>query len=125
MFRLTKQNIVDKLKGYLRDGYYVNMMIKQYKNKDYIHEVVFYGFNDSTECFMVVGLEERRFQSMSFSYSYIEEMIEEVQESFYKDEGRGMGLALNFQYPVTIFKLNSSFNPDNLCLKHIKRCNES
>lgn len=29
MFHLTKQNIVDKLKGYLRDGYYVNMMIKQ------------------------------------------------------------------------------------------------
>lgn len=113
LFHLTKQNIVDKLKGYLRDGYYVNMMVKQYKNEDYIHEVVFYGFDDSTECFMVVGLEERIFQAMSFSYSYIEDMIEEVQEVFFKDEGRGMKLALGFQYPVTIFRLNPNFNPDN------------
>lgn len=29
MFRLTKQNIVDKLKVYLREGYYVNMVVKQ------------------------------------------------------------------------------------------------
>lgn len=113
MFHLTKNNIVDKLKGYLRDGYYVNMMIKQYPDSDYIHEVVFYGFDNGTECFTAVGIDKRIFQPMTFSYSYMEKMIGEVQEAFLKNQGRGIGLALNFQYPVTIFKLNPSFNPNN------------
>lgn len=121
MFHLTKQNIVDKIKGYLRDGYYVNMTIKQYPDKDYIHEVVFYGFDDNTECFIAVGLHKRIFQSLIFYYSYMEEMIGEVQEALLKVEEKCMNLSLGFQYPVTIFKLNPSFNPYNCVLKHIKK----
>lgn len=75
--------------------------------------MVFYGFDDSTECFTAVGIEKRIFQPMTFSYLYMEEIIEEVQEVFLKYEVRGMRLALNFQYPVTIFRLNPNFNPDN------------
>ena len=113
LFHLTQQNIVNELKGYLRDGYYVNMMIKQYRDRDFVHEVVFYGFDGSSRCFTAVEFENEIFESMTFSYSYIEEIIEKVKGTFRSELRRGMMLELGFQYPVTIFKLNPSFNSAN------------
>lgn len=113
IFQLTKQNIVDKLKGYLRDGYYINIMLKPYPDEDYIHEIVIFGFDDNTKNFIAVGIDNRIFHSKQVSYAYIEEGIDRIQEELCKDVKRIMIMSLSFQYMVTLFKLNPSFGPEN------------
>lgn len=113
MFQLTKQNIVDKLKGYLRDGYYVNIMLKPYPDLDYIHEIILYGFDDTTKKFIAVGIDNRIFHSKQVTYAYMEEGVERIQEELCKDVKKNMIRSLTFQYMVTLFKLNPSFSPEN------------
>lgn len=109
----SRENIVEKLKEYLTNGYYIIMHIKQYKEYDYFHEVLFYGFDDEKEVFMTVGLQNRLFQKLMFQYSYIEYTVKEIQNHFLCKEHLGMELALNYQYPATALKLNPSFKSDN------------
>lgn len=107
------ENIIEKLKEYLKNGYYVIMHIKPYKDYDYFHEVLFYGFDDEKENFMIVGLQNRIFQAMMLPYSYLKDTIKEIQNYFSSKEKQGMELALNYQYPATALKLNPSFKPHN------------
>lgn len=113
LFQLTQENIVEKIKSSLKDGYYVVMTIKQYADSDFMHEVLIYGYDDGTEQFTTVGIEKRIFQTMTFSYSYFESTIEYIKKYFETNEGRSMTLSLSFQYPVTLFKINQKFNPEN------------
>ena len=113
IFQFTKQNIVDKLKGYLRDGYYINIMLKPNHDIDYIHEIVLYGFDDEIKIFMAVGIDNRIFHFKHASYEYMEEGIERIQEELGKNMEKTMFMTFNFQYMVTLFKLNPSFCPDN------------
>lgn len=113
LFDLGKDNIVTILKEFLESGYYVIMHVKQYKEHNYFHEVLFYGFDNSKEAFMCVGLHNRIFQRMFLEYTYMENTIKEIQQHFLIDDHLGMHLALNFQYPVTVAKLNPNFKPHN------------
>lgn len=109
----SPENIIEKLKEYLNNGYYIIMHIKPYEGYDYFHEVVFYGFDDSKESFMCVGLHNRIFQRMFFEYTYIENTVNEIHQHFLTNKQLGMLLSLNFQYPATALKLNPSFKPNN------------
>lgn len=109
----SPENIIEKLKEYLNNGYYIIMHIKPYEGYDYFHEVLFYGFDDEKELFMTVGLQNRIFQTLTFRYAYIQDTINEMQNYYLSNEKRGMELALNYQYPATALKLNPSFKSDN------------
>ena len=109
----SPENIIKKLKEYLKNGYYIIMHIKPYEEYDYFHEVLFYGFDDEKELFMTLGLQNRIFQTLMFPYSYIEDTIKEIQHYYLSNEKLGMELALNYQYPATALKLNPSYKPDN------------
>lgn len=109
----SPENIIEKLKEYLKQEYYVVMHIKPHKDYDYFHEVLFYGFDDENESFMVVGLQNRIFQRVTLSYSHLKGTIKDVQDYFLCEEKRGIELALNFQYPATAVQLNPGFKPDN------------
>ena len=113
VLNFSPENIIENLKEYLTTGYYIIMHIKPYKQHDYFHEVLFYGFDDGKEVFLTVGLQDRIFQTLEFRYSYIEETLEEIQNYYLSNKNRGMELSLNYQYPATALRLNQSFRPDN------------
>lgn len=113
LLQLKQDNLIKLLKYYIKNGNYIVMTIKPYKNKEYYHEVVFYGFNDFKQCLLCVGLKNEKFQKILFEYKYLEETLQDIQKYFFDKIHRGLHLALNFQYPLTIMKLNDSFRPNN------------
>ena len=114
---LNTSNIVDNLKHYLSQGYYVNMFIKLFhgivQGKERYHEVVFYGYDDEKQTFSVIRAWGGSFQAVAYDYAYIQETFPGVYNNFISNEILGMDLSLGFQYPVTAFKLNPYFEPSN------------
>lgn len=113
LYSFTRDNVVAELKEALSNGYYIIMTVKPWKDENYFHEVLFFGYDDNDQQFVVVGLEHHGFQTKMFSYEHMKDTIEEIQAYFMNREREGIGLALSYQYPVTALKLNPGFVPDN------------
>ena len=113
ILEFSPENIIEKLKEYLKNEYYIIMHIKPHKDYDYFHESLFYGFDDEKESFMIVGLQNRIFRTVMFPYSYLKDTIKQIQNYFLCNEKLGIIFAENYQCPATALKLNSSFKPDN------------
>ena len=121
LFELTRDNVVMTLKEQLKNRYYLILFIKPYKDDDYFHEMLFYGYDDNEQNFLTVGLKDRQFQTITFQYSYIENTIEEVKNFFLNKQEYGMKLSLIYQYPFTAFKLNPAYDPVNCPFEAYKK----
>lgn len=113
VFHMDSSNIIDTLKDNIKNGYYIIMHIKPYIDEDYFHEVLFYGFDDSKQQLISVGVTQRFFQTICIDYSHMEATIEDIKKYYLDRPFRGMELSMNFQYPATAMKLNPSYKPDN------------
>lgn len=120
IFKLKPENIVDKIIKYLQEGYYINIFIKSEKEERF-HEVVIYGYDRITECFLAVRLENRKFDKCKLSFSHISETLPEVQNNFYSNSGKGINLAMNFQYPATLFRLKETYSNNNCAFEAYKK----
>lgn len=125
VFNMNRANVVDTLKENIENGYYIIMHIKPYINKDYYHEVLFYGFDDSKGRLISVGVEQRGFRTICIDYSHIETTIEDIKKYYLDNSFRGIELSINYQYPATSVKLNPSYKPDNCAFEaYSKICRE-
>ena len=113
LFSFTRENIVLQLKKQLQDGYYITIPVKHDVNDTRYHEVLLYGFDDNNQHFLFVGRNEHTFVPMTISYTNIEEAIEEIQNHYLEEDRFGMDMSLDNYNPVTAFKLNPGFQPDN------------
>jgi len=113
LFELEEYNVIDTLKKELSDGNYLNMMIRPIKDKDWIHEVLIYGFNDIDKVFHTIGYENRSFKKIDYSYEHILSTLEKVKAHFRKDNQKGMNLSAWHQYPITAFRINDNYCSDN------------
>ena len=113
VFHMDSSNIIDTLKDNIKNGYYIIMHIKPYIDEDYFHEVLFYGFDDSKQQLISVGVTQRFFQTICIDYSHMEITVEDIKKYYLNNSFRGMELSMNYQYPATAMKLNPSYNPDN------------
>lgn len=125
VFNMNRANVVDTLKENIENGYYIIMHIKPYINKDYYHEVLFYGFDDSKGRLISVGVAQRGFRTICIDYSHIETTIEDIKKYYLDNSFRGIELSINYQYPATSVKLNPSYKPDNCAFEaYSKICRE-
>ena len=101
------------------------MHIKPYIDEDYFHEVLFYGFDDSKQQLISVGVTQRFFQTICIDYSHMEITVEDIKKYYLNNSFRGMELSMNYQYPATAMKLNPSYKPDNCAFEaYSKICRE-
>lgn len=113
IFKLNKDNIVEKLTRYLLKGYYINIYIKNDEEVEKYHEVVIYGFDNIKKSFSAVRLKNRRFEKYELTYSYLVDTWQDVQKYFYNNYEKGIGLSMVFQHPATLFKLKKTYINDN------------
>lgn len=120
VFKLKPENVVDKIINYLQEGYYVNIFIKSEKEERF-HEVVIYGYDRAKECFLAVQLENRKFGKCEVSFSHFSETLPEVKNFFRSNNIKGMQLALDFQYPATLFRLKETYSNNNCAFEAYKK----
>ena len=113
LFQFHEDDIIEKIKAEIIAGYYIVMYVREEVGEVYYHEVLFYGFDDVSESLQAIGLTERSFQAVLYSYSYIREMLPDVKKYFMEYPEVVVDLFLRFQYPVTAFRLNRSYSPEN------------
>lgn len=111
-FEQTVDGFVDMLKSEIQNGYYINIMLKPFPEKEWTHEIVLYGYNDNEKVFKAVGLEKRIFKKKDYSYTFFENILPLMKEHFQDKQGKGMELSLEFQYPISAFRLREDFCSD-------------
>jgi len=97
------------LKSEIQKGYYVNIMLKPFPEKEWTHEIVLYGYDDHNRVFKAVDLENHMFQKRDYSYKFFEDTLPVMQKDFLEKQGRGVGLSMQFQYPICAFKLREDY----------------
>lgn len=113
LFKLTSKNMIEEIKNHIEDDCYVIINIKTPGVGNGFHECLIYGFDDFKEMFLAVALNGGMFQAIEVSYLYMKENIDQVKKHFLKNSQLGMYLSKDFQYPFTVFKLNSNYKIDN------------
>ncbi len=121
IFKVDKDNIVEKLTRYLLKGYYINIFAKNDEEGEHYHEVVIYGFDNIKKCFLAVRLKNRRFEKYEMTYDYLINTWQDVQKHFYDNHTRGINLSMVFQHPATLFKLKKTYINDNCAFEAYKK----
>lgn len=121
IFKLNKDNIVEKLIRYILKGYYINIYVKKDIENEEYHEVLIYGFDDFKKCFSAVRLKNRRFERFELTYSYLVNTWQDVQKYFYSNYTMGLHLSMVFQHPATLFKLKKTYINDNCTFEAYKK----
>lgn len=123
-FALRQETVVEVLKQVLNTEKYPLLYFKPFAAEDdYFHEVLFFGYDDTVEEFQALVADERVYKVLTYRYSYVREVLPQVQNYLLKDADLGVRLSLEFQSPFTTFQLNKSYNPKNcafLALKKLK-----
>ena len=121
ILKIERKKVIEKLKGLISAGYYINIFVKPFKNFEYYHEVVIYGFDNDTNEFSVVGLRNRAFEKYKMPYELLEVTWNDIKKYFMSNSNRGIELSMNYQYPATLFKLNGNFNAENCVVEAYKK----
>ena len=120
LLELTRENLIKNLKEEFQKGYYINMVIKPIKERESLHEVLFYGYDDEREALLAIIIANRSFHRMEYSYEYLEETLCEIQENFRSRKRRGMELSIQYQNPIYAFRLREDYPVEN-CVFHAYR----
>lgn len=111
LYKLSENNIIEAIKTELLSDNYILMYIKGDSEK--YHEVLFYGFCESDQEFLMAGLKDGVFQKLKISYMYIKNQLADVQKCFLKDAKGIRNIFMNYQYLITAFRLNESYSARN------------
>ena len=120
-FEQTEDGFVDTLKGMIRGGSYVNIMVKPYPEKEWFHELVLYGYNDNEKLFKGVGLEKHFFQQRDYTYEFFENTLPIMKEHFKDKQRRGVGLSMQFQYPISAFRLREGYSSEGCVFEAFRK----
>jgi hypothetical protein len=112
-FEMTREDIVNTFKKQIKDGYYINVMTKPIADKEWYHEIVLYGYDDNESAFYAIGLEGSGFKKMQFSYQFVADMLNEMNNYFkYKEFKWGMRMSEFFQFPISAFRLRENYSTE-------------
>lgn len=112
LFSLRQDNLIEKTKDVLADGYYLVMTIKIPAEVEFFHEILLYGYDDKKECFFAAGIQNRIFQPVIYSYSYIGDSFLEVKRHYKENRYLGMGHSIYYQYPITAMRIKKDYNSE-------------
>ena len=112
LYTMGENEVVEKAKEILAEGYYLVMTVKIPNAVDFYHELLLYGFDDEKECFLTADVQNRLFQPVIYDYSYIRDSFSEVKQHYKENKYMGLGNSVYYQYPLTAMRLKKNYNPE-------------
>lgn len=110
---LSQQNVIERMKGFIKEKFYLIASLDYDEEYLKAHELLVYGFDEKRQVFLSIKLIDGRFQKTILAFSEVEEIFDKVQ-NYFLDNGTGaLKMSLLYQYPMTAIKVNDFYSLDH------------